>query len=98
MHWTARASSRLARSARSYEELADELRVVEFAVVEEDVCVGVCGDGERALPDACADQGPGFALTVPKADSAVAKVVRRPGWGAGCFAGSRDRRSQALLG
>ena len=53
--------------------------MVELAVVEQHVRVGVGGHGERALTDARADQGPGLALPVPQADPAVAEVVRRPG-------------------
>lgn len=47
--------------------------MVEFAIVEEHVGVGVRGDGEGALADLGADEGPGFALTVPEADTAVAR-------------------------
>src|SRR3970040_456773 len=43
--------------------------VVELAVVEQDVRVGVGGDGEGALADAGSDQRPGLALPVPEADS-----------------------------
>jgi hypothetical protein len=49
--------------------------VVELAVVEEDVVVGVGGGGDGALPDAVADEGPGFPLAVPEAYAAVAEVV-----------------------
>ena len=54
--------------------------VLEFAIVEKDVRVGVCGDREGPLPDAGADEGSGFALSVPEADAAVAQVMRRPRW------------------
>src|SRR5262249_48919868 len=57
-------------------DVVEECDLVEFAVVEQDVCVGVGCDRERALADAGADQGPGFALAVPEADAAVAEVVR----------------------
>lgn len=72
--------------------------MIEFAVAEEDVRVRVGGHRERPLPYAGADQRPGLALSVPKADSSVAQVVRRPSKRARGLAGTRDRRSQPLLG
>ena len=61
-------------------EVSGESGVVELAVVEQHVCVGVGGDRERALADAGADQRPGLALAVPKADAAVAQVVWATTW------------------
>src|SRR5215210_4639629 len=54
--------------------------MVELTVVEEDVGVGVGGDGEGALADPGADEGPGFALAVPDALQARAIAVRRRSW------------------
>jgi hypothetical protein len=51
---------------------SNEVCVVDLAVVEQHVRVGVGGHGERALADAGADQRPGLALPMPEADSAVA--------------------------
>jgi hypothetical protein len=71
--------------------------VVEFAVVEEYVGIGVGGDGEGPLSDAGSDEGPGFALAVPEADAAVAEVMWRPSGCARGFAGARDRGAEPFL-
>ncbi len=81
-----------------FREPPDEIPVLELAVVEKDVGVGVGGDGEGALANPLADEGPSLALAVPEADAAVAKVVRRPDWRPGGLARAGDRGSEALLG
>src|SRR5438309_6295041 len=85
-------------SAMRGSEVVEETSMVELAVVEEDVRIGVGRDRKRALADAGTDQGPGLALAVPEADPTVAKVVRRPCWCAGRLAGAGDHRPQSLLG
>src|SRR6266536_64530 len=98
-YWTAGCASVLSSGSNASKvQRARQARVVELAVIQEDVGVGVGGDRQRALADAGTDQRPGLALAVPEADAAVAEVVRRPGGGAGCFAGAGDRRSHTLLG
>jgi hypothetical protein len=50
--------------------------VVELAIIEQDVRVGVGSDGERALADAGADQRPRLALPMPETDPPMSEVVR----------------------
>jgi hypothetical protein len=44
------------------------MRVIEFAIIEKDVRVGIRRDRERALANAGADERPRLALPVPEAD------------------------------
>ena len=74
----------------------EELRVVEFRLVREDVRVGVRGDREIALPDLLADASPRHSAQVEEADAAVPEVVRREPRDAGGPTRLRDRRPQRV--
>jgi hypothetical protein len=75
---------------------AEQVRVVELGLVDEEVAVRIRRDGEVALADVLTECRPGHASKMEQRDSAVAEVVRAEHGDTGGSAGAADRRSQPV--
>ena len=94
--WSVRTSPSSAEFPLSPLALGDQLRVVEFRLVAQDVRVGVGGHGQVALPDELGDPRPRHAPQVEQRDPTMTQIVRRPERDPARLARLRDRRPQRV--